>query len=302
MNRKINTLIIIVVVAVLAILGPIIINLSYVHSGENPITTVWDGADFLGYYGSVLGGLIVFVALYITIHNEKKTKREERILDARVFITVNPDIVFYTYKDFENYAKEIGAYRSYGYPQWEHVKNESFFYDEEFDYITEYGNYKLKPRELKYTEEIIGNGIIRATPHIANSPKPRILAVLVENAFDKPVLNFGYEIDVEYKDKNGNVAPKHYGKSIIKVINPGMKAFFLLPANFNDNLISVKNINISYLTTAGESVCYSFEQINDDVYEMYKINGEEKYLSKRDKNNSSIYFDIRKNREGTTNE
>lgn len=290
---SVNIVVIAICLAIaFSIIGPLLINLCYKEPTKPFLFTVWDGADFLGYYGSVLGGLTTFIAVYITINNEKKLRREERKLDARVYLTVNPDMTFYRFKEFEKFAEKIEAYRSYGFPQWKHIENGRFSFDEEFDYITEFGKHKISNSGM--ITERVGN-CVKETLYVE---KPRILAILVENSSDKPVLNFSCEADVEYI-KDGNITPKYYGKSVLKVVNPGMKLFFLLPVNYNGNNISIRKMKVNYLTTAGESISYCYETIGDNAREMYIIDGVESYLSERNENTSTMYFDIRKKREAS---
>ncbi len=69
-----------VVIALFLIVGiPIIINECYkMNCGY---ITVWDGADLLGYYGSIIGAIIAVATLVITIVFTKKQIQRESYLD-----------------------------------------------------------------------------------------------------------------------------------------------------------------------------------------------------------------------------
>ena len=284
LNR--NKIFLILILAIF--LSPIIINIIYQYP-KKYITTVWDGTNLLEYCGSILSSLVTLIALYVTIKHEQKmreddrrveneTQKNERKLDTRVFISLDPHILFTSFEDFRNYANDIGAYRAYCYPQWEHIEDGILKSDEEFDYITEYGKYKLQ-------------SVINRQEHT------RILAILVVNYYDKPVMNFRYKMDVEYINQNINIFEKHYGESVIEVFSPGLKVFYLIPVNLHGNLVSIKNIDITYLTISGEEICYHRNQIDDEVTESYVIDGNEIFPSKLDITHSSMFFDIRKFRE-----
>lgn len=65
-------------VAVFLIVGiPLIINECY--KTNCGYTTVWNGADLLGYYGSILGAVIAVVTLVATVLFTKKTNSTRKL-------------------------------------------------------------------------------------------------------------------------------------------------------------------------------------------------------------------------------
>ena len=79
--KKILKIVLVVLVAIILIVGvPIIINECYKANFE--YITVWDGADALGYYGSILGSVIAVVTLAITIVFTKKQIQRDSFLKS----------------------------------------------------------------------------------------------------------------------------------------------------------------------------------------------------------------------------
>ena len=77
--KKATKIVLIVLGAIFLIIGvPIIINECY--KANSGYTTVWDGADALGYYGSILGSIIAVATLAITIIFTKKQIQRERFI------------------------------------------------------------------------------------------------------------------------------------------------------------------------------------------------------------------------------
>lgn len=78
---KILKMILCIIFAIILIAGvPIIINECY--KADCGYLTVWNGADLLGYYGSVLGAFIAVVTLYATICFTKKQIQRESYLKS----------------------------------------------------------------------------------------------------------------------------------------------------------------------------------------------------------------------------
>ena len=78
---KIIKLIIIVIIAFFLIVGvPIIINECY--KADCGYVTVWNGADVLGYYGTILGATIAVITLVLTIVFTKKQIQRDSFLRA----------------------------------------------------------------------------------------------------------------------------------------------------------------------------------------------------------------------------
>ena len=98
--KKAVKIVLIVLGAILLIIGvPIIINECY--KANSGYTTVWNGADALGYYGAILGSVIAVVTLAITIIFTKKQIQRDSLLKTetekwakieRVFATILDDI------------------------------------------------------------------------------------------------------------------------------------------------------------------------------------------------------------------
>ena len=77
--KKAVKIVLIVLGAIFLIIGvPIIINECY--KANSGYTTVWDGADALGYYGSILGSIIAVATLAITIIFTKKQIQRESFI------------------------------------------------------------------------------------------------------------------------------------------------------------------------------------------------------------------------------
>ena len=77
--KKAVKIVLIVLGAIFLIIGvPIIINECY--KANSGYTTVWDGADALGYYGSILGSIIAVATLAITIILTKKQIQRESFI------------------------------------------------------------------------------------------------------------------------------------------------------------------------------------------------------------------------------
>ena len=75
LEKKILKIVLVVLVAIILIVGvPIIINECY--KANLGYTTVWNGADALGYYGAILGSVIAVATLTITIIFTKSKFRE----------------------------------------------------------------------------------------------------------------------------------------------------------------------------------------------------------------------------------
>lgn len=98
--RKIIHIVLIILGATFTIIGiPIIINECY--KANSGYTTVWNGADVLGYYGSILGSVIAISTLAITIVFTKKQIQRDNFIKNEtekwakvegVFATVLDDI------------------------------------------------------------------------------------------------------------------------------------------------------------------------------------------------------------------
>lgn len=98
--KKILKIVLVVLVAIILIVGvPIIINECY--KANLGYTTVWNGADALGYYGAILGSVIAVATLTITIIFTKKQIQRDNFLKTEtekwtkiesVFATVLDDI------------------------------------------------------------------------------------------------------------------------------------------------------------------------------------------------------------------
>ena len=74
---------------------PLIINYCYL---ENKIfETVWDGAELLGYYGSILGAVATIIAVVMTIKFTIKNQKEEKKLSIRPYLQTN--IIYFS--DFD---------------------------------------------------------------------------------------------------------------------------------------------------------------------------------------------------------
>ena len=77
--KRIAKIVLITLGAIFLIIGvPIIINECY--KANSGYTTVWDGADALGYYGSILGSIIAVATLAITIIFTKKQIQRESFI------------------------------------------------------------------------------------------------------------------------------------------------------------------------------------------------------------------------------
>ena len=77
--KRIAKIVLIILGAIFLIVGvPIIINECY--KANSGYTTVWDGADALGYYGSILGSIIAVATLAITIIFTKKQIQRESFI------------------------------------------------------------------------------------------------------------------------------------------------------------------------------------------------------------------------------
>lgn len=78
-TKRIVKIVLVVLGAIFLIIGiPIIINECY--KANFGYTTVWDGADALGYYGSILGSVIAVATLAITIIFTKKQIQRDNFL------------------------------------------------------------------------------------------------------------------------------------------------------------------------------------------------------------------------------
>ena len=98
--RKIIHIVLIILGATFTIIGiPMIINECY--KANSGYTTVWNGADVLGYYGSILGSVIAISTLAITIVFTKKQIQRDNFIKNEtekwakvegVFATVLDDI------------------------------------------------------------------------------------------------------------------------------------------------------------------------------------------------------------------
>ena len=98
--KRIAKIVLIILGAIFLIIGvPIIINECY--KANSGYTTVWDGADALGYYGAILGSVIAVATLAVTIiFTKKQIQRDNFIKNEtekwskidRVFAAVLDDI------------------------------------------------------------------------------------------------------------------------------------------------------------------------------------------------------------------
>lgn len=98
--KRIAKIVLIILGAIFLIVGvPIIINECY--KANSGYTTVWDGADALGYYGAILGSVIAVATLAVTIIFTKKQIQRDNFIKIetekwskieRVFAAVLDDI------------------------------------------------------------------------------------------------------------------------------------------------------------------------------------------------------------------
>lgn len=72
----------VVILALLAVIGgPIIINECY--KGDSGYITIWNAADILSYYGTVLGVLVAATTMAVTIFFNRKQLQRERFLQLK---------------------------------------------------------------------------------------------------------------------------------------------------------------------------------------------------------------------------
>lgn len=77
--KRIAKIVLIILGAIFLIIGvPIIINECY--KANSGYTTVWDGADALGYYGAILGSVIAVATLAVTIIFTKKQIQRDNFI------------------------------------------------------------------------------------------------------------------------------------------------------------------------------------------------------------------------------
>ena len=77
--KRIAKIVLIILGAIFLIVGvPIIINECY--KANSGYTTVWDGADALGYYGAILGSVIAVATLAVTIIFTKKQIQRDNFI------------------------------------------------------------------------------------------------------------------------------------------------------------------------------------------------------------------------------
>ena len=96
--KKAVKIVLIVLGAIFLIIGvPIIINECY--KANSGYTTVWDGADALGYYGAILGSVIAVATLAVTIIFTKKQIQRDNFLKTETEKWAKVESVFATVLD-----------------------------------------------------------------------------------------------------------------------------------------------------------------------------------------------------------
>lgn len=126
MKHKLTSVSAVVLIAVILIFGiPILINECYKHGGY---TTMWEAADVLSYYGTILGSFIAVATLALTIlFTRKQIQRETYLQNAnehwakidKIFVTIlnniNPmkPVKATIEKGHENAAEAIAVFQNY---------------------------------------------------------------------------------------------------------------------------------------------------------------------------------------------
>ena len=96
--KRIAKIVLIILGAIFLIIGvPIIINECY--KANSGYTTVWDGADALGYYGAILGSVIAVATLAVTIIFTKKQIQRDNFLKTETEKWAKVESVFATVLD-----------------------------------------------------------------------------------------------------------------------------------------------------------------------------------------------------------
>ena len=216
---------------------PLIINILFSLSIENA-STVLSGDSHLQYYGSVLGSLLMFIILFITIQSDKEARQEERKLNDRVYLTFICDIEFNNLKHLLKRAVEMQVFHVPIYPQWNAGEN------------AEFKSIFGKSKNPNFKEDFRG--------------------ILIENLFNKPVFNFNFKFIVDYE-----VELKEYGPVVARTFAPHDKKLCLYPMR-KDKKCTVKEIKMTYTTLAEEKIeCIGIElndKIRDVRYNKIKIN------------------------------
>ena len=92
--KRIIKIILAVAIVIFLVVGiPILINECY--KSNSGYITVWDGADVLGYYGSILGSVIAVATLAITIIFTKKQIQRDSFLKSETEKWAKIDLVEY---------------------------------------------------------------------------------------------------------------------------------------------------------------------------------------------------------------
>ena len=96
--KRIAKIVLIILGAIFLIIGvPIIINECY--KANLGYTTVWNGADALGYYGAILGSVIAVATLAVTIIFTKKQIQRDNLLKTETEKWAKVESVFATVLD-----------------------------------------------------------------------------------------------------------------------------------------------------------------------------------------------------------
>jgi len=91
---------------------PIIIVVSY-SSDVLP-----SSVDMLMYFGTTVSGLATLFAVFIAFGKEKEFQGEEKTHNARVFIVMDSNILFFDFNDFCKYSRDAKISKLYCFPDW----------------------------------------------------------------------------------------------------------------------------------------------------------------------------------------
>jgi len=247
----------------LAVIGgiPILITMTY------PEDKIPSSVDMLMYFGTTASGFATLIAVFIAFDKEKDRREEEKKSDARVFIVMEPYIMFSDFDEFREYSHNADISKLYYFHEW--ISDE----DKELQWIMQSKKSNLTQRNI-------------------------MAAFIVANPTDRPIFDVSIIVEVEIVPTNngkhveGQITIKEYEPINFPVLLQQSKIAFILPIIKKTQHLA-RYVKITYMTQMNEEMCYDYGYFSgeDSIKERYYV-GDEDLLNSDKK--PSPFYDLRR--------